>query len=62
MSTLSVVSEGLKLVEQIVDWVHEGLSDEEIRERLAHPHGVGQNLIDAAKKRKEKLADFIRNG
>jgi len=62
MSTLSVVSEGIRLVEQIVDWIHEGLSDEEIRQRLASPTGVAQHLIDAAKHRKQKLEDYIRNG
>ncbi len=62
MSTMSVISEGIRLVEQIIDWVHQGLSDEEIRERLASPTSVAQHLIDAAKQRKQKLEDFVRKG
>jgi hypothetical protein len=62
MSTLSVISEGIRLVEQILQWVHDGVSDEEIRRRLSDPAGVAQHLIDAAKTRKQKLEEFIRNG
>jgi uncharacterized membrane protein len=62
MSVLSVVTESVKLIEQIIEWVHEGLSDEEIRKRLASPNGVAQNLIDAAKTRKQKLEDYVKNG
>lgn len=59
---LTVVGAGVALVEQIVQWAHEGLSDAEIRKRIASPTGVGQQLITAAKTRKKKLDDFVKNG
>lgn len=61
-SPLTVVGAGIGLVEQIVEWVHEGVSDTEIRKRLAKPTGVAQDLITAAKTRAKKIDDFKKDG
>jgi NADP-dependent 3-hydroxy acid dehydrogenase YdfG len=47
-----------QLIREIADMVRDGLSDEDIRVRLADPSGVGQKLIDAARSRKQKIKDF----
>lgn len=66
LAALGLVASGLKtaielgkLVEQ---WVAEGVPDEEIRRRLADPAGVGQRVIDEARARKGRFADYKRNG
>lgn len=46
----------------VAEMVKDGLSDEEIRERLAAPEGVGQSLIEACRTRKKKLKDFVDHG
>lgn len=40
-----------KLVKQIHDDIKAGVPKEEIRQRLADPHGVGQELLDAVEAR-----------
>lgn len=59
---LTIVGASLALVDKIAEWVHEGLSDKEIRKRLADPKGVGQDLISATRRRKKKLDDFKKDG
>lgn len=61
MRWIEVIGDLLKLV---IDAIRAGKSDDqiadEIAERLAEPGSVGQHLLDAAKRRKAKLADFKR--
>lgn len=60
--TLKLIGAGLSLIEQVGEWIQEGLSDAEIRKRLAAPKGVAQDLIAASRTRKKKLDDFKKNG
>ncbi len=50
------------LIEEITEAVRQGVSDEEIRQRIAAPNGVGDKLIKAIKARSDKFNDFIENG
>lgn len=50
------------LARDVVQMVRDGASDEEIRQRIADPQGVGQKLIDAARGRKKRIADFVEGG
>ena len=50
------------LIEEITEAVRQGVSDEEIRQRIAAPNGVGDKLIKSIKARSDKFNDFIHNG
>jgi hypothetical protein len=47
-----IVGPALDLVRQIVTWIDEGLSPEEIQKRLADPTGVGRDMIDRIAERR----------
>jgi hypothetical protein len=51
-----------QLVELIADAIKNGATDEEIRERIARPNGVGQKLIDSMRSTTRKLDDFVKKG
>lgn len=51
-----------QLVELIAKAVRDGATDEEIRERIARPNGVGQKLIDAMRSTSSKLDDYVKKG
>lgn len=48
-----IVAPALGLVNQILKWVDEGLSTEEIQKRLSDPTGVGRDLIERIRERRE---------
>jgi DNA-binding transcriptional MerR regulator len=48
-----IVAPALELLSQILKWVDEGLSTEEIQQRLADPSGVGRDLIQRIRERRE---------
>jgi hypothetical protein len=50
------------LIEEITEAVRQGVSDEEIRQRIAAPNSAGDKLIKAIKARGDKFNDFIDNG
>lgn len=54
-----IVAPALSLVNQILEWVDEGLSSEEIQKRLADPDGVGRDLIDRIRERREIGRDLL---
>lgn len=47
-----IVGPALELVGQIVKWVDEGLSPDEIQSRLADPTGVGRDMIERIAERR----------
>jgi len=47
-----IVGPALDLVRQIVTWIDEGLSPEEIQKRLADPSGVGRDMIERIAERR----------
>lgn len=59
---VQIIQAAAQVAEIVAELVKEGLSDEEIRERLAAPDGVGQDLIDACKVRKTKLDNYKKTG
>lgn len=59
---LKILQVLVEIGEAVGEMIAEGLSDDEIRERLAKPDGVGQKLLDAARSRKKKIKDFVDNG
>ncbi len=48
-----IVYPALELVNQILKWVDEGLNTEQIQERLASPSGVGKDMIDRIRERRD---------
>lgn len=59
---MNVWSAVLKLLEQIAQWVHEGLSDDEILERLRRPGSAGRHLLAAVRRGRRKIDDYIARG
>ncbi len=51
-----------ELIEEIEAGIKQGVSEDEILDRLRKPGGVGYKLIAAMKNRGNKLDDFIANG
>jgi len=50
------------LIEEITDAVQQGVSDEDIRQRITAPNSAGDKLIKAIKARGDRFRDFIENG
>ena len=50
------------LIEEITEAVRQGVSDDEIRQRIVAPNSAGDKLIKAIKARRDKFNDFIDNG
>jgi len=48
-----IVAPALELLSQILKWVDEGLSTEEIQQRLSDPSGVGKDMIQRIRERRE---------
>jgi hypothetical protein len=46
-------------VKQILEWVDEGLGTEEIQRRLADPTGVGKDLIEKIRERRQIGEDLL---
>lgn len=51
-----------RLIDLIVRWVQQGVTDAEILERLAAPGSVGRALIAAIRRREQKLDAYIARG
>ena len=56
------ISLGLKLVEEIIQMVKSGATDEDIRQRLADPGGAAQALLDGLRATETKIDDYIKKG
>lgn len=54
-TVMSVLGLLLKLVRDISEDVRNGVSDDEIRKRLADPNGVGQQILDEIRSNKSKF-------
>lgn len=48
-----IVGAAMSLVSQILEWVDEGKSTEEIQERLADPSGVGAEMLNRIQERRD---------
>lgn len=66
MSNAAAVSAGLAalnaaapLINQIIEWASNGLSDEEIQQRLSEPDGVGKDLISRITQRRKRGRDLL---
>ena len=59
---MSGISLGMRLVQEIVQMVQNGVSDEDIRARLADPTGVAQDLISKLRETENKIDDYINKG
>jgi hypothetical protein len=66
MSTAAAVTAGLAaleaagpLIRKILEWRDNGLSDEQILERLTDPNDVGKDLIARLTKRRERGRDLL---
>jgi len=54
-----IVGPALELVSQILKWVDQGLSTEEIQARLADPSGVGKDMIERILERRQIGRDLL---
>ncbi len=59
---MSGISLGMRLIQEIVQMVQNGASDDEIRARLADPTGVAQDLISKLRETENKIDDYINKG
>lgn len=59
---MNVWSALFRLLEQIVTWIREGLSDDEILERLRDPSSAGRHLLAAVRRGRRKIDDYIARG
>ena len=48
-----IVGAAMSLVSQILEWVDEGKSTEEIQKRLADPSGVGAQMLNRIQERRD---------
>ena len=47
-----IVGAAMSLVSQILEWVDEGMSTEDIQKRLADPSGVGAEMLNRIQERR----------
>lgn len=62
MAVFSDILAAIELAERVAKMIKEGMSNEEIRQRLADPNGVGEDLIRQMRRRTKRIDDFKRNG
>lgn len=55
---IEIIQAAAQVAGVVAQLVKDGLSDEEIRDRLSQPGSVAQDLIDACRVRKSKLDKF----
>ena len=48
-----IVGAAMSLVSQILEWVDEGMSTEDIQKRLADPSGVGAEMLNRIQERRD---------
>lgn len=54
-TALSILGILVRMVNEIREGVADGVSDDEIRARLADPNGVGQEILNQVRARKDKF-------
>lgn len=59
---ISIINAGLSVVQEIVQLVRQGFNEEQIRERLADPKGVGKKLYDAIRARRLAIEEYKKHG
>lgn len=59
MSAAAIVSSVLEISALIAKWIDEGLSNEEIRRRLADPSIVGDRILDGIRERRQIGRDLL---
>lgn len=51
-----------ELIQVIRDELNNGVSEEEIAERLMQPGAVGRKIIQRVRSDSDKISDYIKNG
>jgi hypothetical protein len=59
MESVDILIKTAALISEIADMVRRGVSDEDIKERLFNPSGVGSDLINSIKKRSKDGKDYL---
>lgn len=59
MSAAAIVSSVLEISALIAKWIDEGISNEEIRRRLADPSIVGDHILDGIRERRQIGRDLL---
>jgi hypothetical protein len=54
-----IVAPALSLISQILTWIDDGLSTDEIQKRLANPSGVAKEMIDRIRERRDIGRDLL---
>ena len=52
----------VKVLAEVIALARAGLSDDEIRERIAAPGQVGEQLIEAIAGRRDRIGRYVRTG
>lgn len=52
-AVLPIIGPILEFARQIAEWIDEGLTDEEVLERLADPSGVAADMLKRVRERRE---------
>lgn len=58
-TALGIASAAAPLIEKIAGWIAEGLSDDEIRKRLADPDHVGDDMLARIRARAKRGSDLL---
>ena len=60
------VTDILSILQRLIGWIvgqiNQGVTNDEILARLQEPESVGRELIDAIRQRRDRFADYIKNG
>lgn len=60
------VTDILSILQRLIGWIvgqiNQGVSNDEILARLQEPESVGRELIDAIRARRDRFADYVKNG
>lgn len=60
------VTDILSILQRLIGWIvgqiNQGVSNDEILARLQEPESVGRELIDAIRQRRDRFADYVKNG
>lgn len=58
-TALGLIEDLVPLAQKIAEWRKQGLSNDQIRQRMADPEHVGDDLLDRIAKRRERGQDLL---
>lgn len=59
MGIVEILGIAFKLIEQIVELAEQGVSEEEIKERVFAPGSVGEDLLKSVRSRRKQADEYL---